>query len=120
MNIPRYKAERRPFDPARYDAYLKMYGSVYGDMSDPVKRADTIKGLRRRDAKILSSARRALRREIGELEIKDLTDELAVKLYQIEYCSGVRGWNIRNADIHRLRMIVNELRRRGEFPRARP
>lgn len=119
MSIPHYKTDRRPFNPARYDSYLEMYGGVYGDMSDPVKRAEVVKMLRHRDAHVVASARRDLRRKIIERDTGDLIDELAVKRYQIEHCSAFRGWNIRNADIHQLRMIVNELRRREAIPRAR-
>lgn len=117
MTIPMYQIERRPFSPTRYDSYLETYGSVYGDMSDPVKRAETITALRRRDAMSLASACRELRQGVRERSTDDLTHELRVKRYQIEECAGVRPWNIRNADIHMFRMIVNELRGRGVLAR---
>lgn len=113
--IPHYKIERRPFDPSRYDSYLNMYGTVYGDMSDPVKRADTVRSLRRRDALSLASACRELRKQVANADTADLLHELKVKRYQIEECASVRPWNIRNADIHQFRMIINELHTRGEL-----
>lgn len=113
--IPRYRAERRPFDPERYAPYLTLYGHVYGDMSDPVKRADTITALRRRDALADAAACRALREMVAQTETPDLWQELKVKRYQIEECPAYRPWNILNGDKHMFRMIVNELRRRGEI-----
>lgn len=113
--IAHYRTERRPFDASLYDSYLQMYGRVYGDMSDPVKRADTVKALRRRDAMSLASACRELRAQVTATPTVELLHELKVKTYQIEECGHVRSWNIRNADIHMYRMIINELKRRGEI-----
>ncbi len=112
IDVPRYRLTRRPFDPARYDSYLTMYGDVYGDMNDPAKRADTVRALRRRDAFSLAAARRAIRAELAEYTTGGLPAEAKVKLYQINECANVRPWNVREADIRTLRMIVNELRRR--------
>lgn len=116
MDIPKYRMERWPFSPARYDGYLAMYGSTYGDMGDPVKRADTITALRRRDGMASAAACRELRREISTRNTDELTDELAIKRYLIEQGAGMRPWNIRNSDIHAFRMVVNELRIRGVIP----
>jgi hypothetical protein len=113
--LPRYRTEHRPFTPERYTPYLTMYGHMYGDMSDPAKRAETIASLRRRDARSLASACRALREDVARTPTTDLLHELKVKRYQIEECVAYRPWNIRNADIHSYRMIVNELKRRGEI-----
>lgn len=115
VSIPRYRTERRPFDPSRYDSYLASYGSVYGDMSDPVKRAATVRALRRRDAMMSAAGRRELRRMVAEKNTEDLLHDVTVKRYQIEDCATVRPWNIRNFDIHWLRMVANELKRRGEI-----
>lgn len=112
--IPRYTIDRGR--PARdYETYLATYGNVYGDMSDPGKRADTVKALRRRDALTLAGARRRHRAEIAELDTDSLRYDARVKRYQIECCAHVRPWNIRNADIGTFRMIINELRKRGEL-----
>lgn len=108
----RYLMVRKPFNPSHYDAYLDMYGTVYGDMSDPDKRADTVRALRRRDASVLASARRQLRENVANTPTDELHHELTVKRYQIEQCPD-RPWNVRNADIHTYRMIINELRRRS-------
>lgn len=113
--IPRYRTERRPFSPERYTPYLTMYGHMYGDMSDPVKRADTIRALRRRDAKADAAACRALREMVAATSTDDLLHDLKVKRYQIEKCPAYRPWNILNADKHMFRMIVNELRTRGRI-----
>ena len=113
--IPRYRTERRPFTPERYEPYLTLYGHVYGDMSDPQKRADTITALRRRDALSLAAACRSLRQMVADTTTADLRQELKVKRYQIEECPAYRPWNVLNADKHMFRMIVNELRLRGEL-----
>ena len=113
--IPRYRTERRPYSPERYTPYLTLYGHVYGDMSDPVKRADTIRALRRRDGKSTAAACRALRQLIADTPTDDLLHDLKVKRYQIEECPAYRPWNVLNADIHQVRMIVNELRTRGRI-----
>lgn len=113
--IPRYRTERRPFSPERYTPYLAMYGHMYGDMSDPVKRADTIAALRRRDAKAVASACRALRQLVADTATADLLHDLRVKRYQIEECSAYRSWGVLNADKHQFRMIINELRKRGRI-----
>lgn len=115
MYIPRYKTERRPFNPSQYDSYLETYGSVYGDMSDPVARAEAIKSLHRAHMRRISAALREMRQVIGTLATDYLADEMILKQYQIEECSKVRGWNVRNTNICELRMIVNELRMRGFF-----
>lgn len=113
VDIPSYRTERRPFTPDRYTPYLTMYGFMYGDMSDPQQRAETIRVLRRRDARVQASARRALREQVAQEATDDLVHEVRVKRYQIEECVAYRPWNIRNADIHTIRMIRNELKRRG-------
>lgn len=113
--LPRYTTERRPFNPDRYTPYLTLYGHIYGDMSDPVKRAETIVALRRRDALSLAATCRALREMVTATDTDDLRQELKVKRYQIEQCPAYRPWNVRNADIHQFRMIINELRKRGEI-----
>lgn len=112
-NPAHYRTTRKPFDASHYDSYLTLYGSVYGDMSDPVKRADTVKALRRRDARTVSAACRQLRAEVTDTPTCDLHHELTVKRFQIEQCADSRPWSIRNADIHTYRMIINELRRRA-------
>lgn len=112
--VSHYRTERRPFDPARYNSYLQMYGTVYGDMSDPVKRAETVTALRRRDAMTVSAARRELRQEVTDRTTDDLREQLPGLRYLIEECAHVRPWNIRNCDIHMYRMIINELKHRGE------
>lgn len=113
LEVPRYRLTRRPFDPSRYDAYLDMYGDMYGDMSDPVKRADTVRALRRRDAFALAAARRTARSQVEQYTTGDLLAEARVKLYQINECADLRPWNVREEDIRTLRMIVNELHRRA-------
>lgn len=113
VDIPSYRTERRPFTPDQYTPYLTMYGFMYGDMNDPEKRAETIRVLRRRDARGLASACRALREQVTQETTEDLLHEVKVKRYQIEECVAYRPWNIRNADIHTIRMIRNELKRRG-------
>lgn len=102
---PRYRLTPPPNGP-------KTYGSVYGDMSDPVKRAETITALKRSDALSLASACRQLRAQVSEMTTDDIRHEMRVKRYQIEDCAGMRPWNIRNADIHMYRMLHNELTRR--------
>lgn len=109
---PRYRLTPPPNGPKTYGPYLDMYGSVYGDMSDPVKRAETITTLRRRDALSLASACRQLREQVREMTTEDIRHEMRVKRYQIEECADVRPWNIRNADIHMFRMLLNELNSR--------
>ncbi len=105
----------RPERKRNYSAYLDMYGSFYGDMSDPEKRAEVIRSLTRRDALTLSSARREHWREITAMSTDDIRRELLVKRYQIEQCGSVRHWNIRNEDIHTFRVLRRELRtREGE------
>ncbi|MFG3343372.1 hypothetical protein [Glycomyces sp. NPDC048151] len=96
-----------------YDAYLEMYGHVYGDISDPVRRAETIASLRKRDAMQLASARRECRAIIARKSTLTLICDRRVKVYQIEQCANVRPWNVIRSDIHDLRMIDNELRKRG-------
>lgn len=113
--IPKYRSERRPFTPDSYNGYLALYGHVYGDMSDPVKRADTVAALRRRDALVQASACRSLRAMVAETDTDELVQELRVKRYQLDECGAYRGWSVRNADIHQLRMIINELKCRGEI-----
>jgi hypothetical protein len=89
-----------------------MYGSAYGDMSDPLKRAEVIVSLKRRDGLTLASARRELWREVTTMSTPAIRHELTVKRYQIEQCGSVRPWNVRNADIHMFRMLTTELARR--------
>lgn len=115
---PRYSLTPAPYPPpyraGDYAEYLRMYGSVYGDMSDPVKRAETIAALRHRDAKSLASAHREHWRIMRGMTTEDLRHELTVKRYQIEHCAEVRPWNIHNNDIRTFRMIWNELARRAK------
>lgn len=105
-----YTIERR--GKRDYSAYLDQYGHMYGDMSDPEKRAEVIRSLTRRDALTLASARRELWREVTTLSTYAIRHELTVKRYQIEECGSVRPWNVRNADIHMFRMLTTELERR--------
>lgn len=109
---PRYRLTPPP-QPKTYGPYLDMYGHVYGDMSDPVKRAETITILRRSDALTLAAACRQLRAQVREMTTDDILQEMRVKRYQIEECADQRPWNIRNADIHMYRMLLNELTRRA-------
>ncbi|MEU6246431.1 hypothetical protein [Glycomyces sp. NPDC047010] len=96
-----------------YDAYLEMYGHVYGNMSDPIRRAEVVASLRQRDALQLASARRECRAIIGRKSTLTLICDRRVKVYQIEKCAHVRPWNVIRSDIHDLRMIDNELKKRG-------
>jgi hypothetical protein len=97
-----------------YGSYLERNGHVYGDMSDPAKRAEAITILRRRDAKSLAAIYRRQRRDVAEMTTEDIHYEMRVKRYQIEECANVRPWNIRNCDIHMYRMLHNELTRRAK------
>jgi hypothetical protein len=101
-----------------YSAYLEMYGHAYGDMSDPVKRAETIAMLRRRDARALAAARREIRAEYGRRS----TGALKSKAYEYWTCLNSErisqyrykyAPHIRAVDLHNFRMILNELERRG-------
>jgi hypothetical protein len=107
-----YTIERR--GKRDYSAYLDMYGHVYGDLSDPVKRAEVIRSLTRRDALTVASARRELWREVTVMSTEDIRHALKVKRYQIEECGSARPWNVRNTDIHMFRMLTRELSRRQE------
>lgn len=109
-----YKIEQRPQrDYAAYlSTYLATYGPVYGDMSDPLKRAEVIVMLRRRDGLTLASARREFWREVKAMSTEDIRDAIAVKTYQLDYCGDMRPWNIRNADIHEFRVLSRELKSR--------
>jgi hypothetical protein len=101
-----------------YDGYLGLYGHVYGDMSDPVKRAETIAALRRRDALTLAAARRQVRAEISRYETDELISETRgyvwlttsedAKRYRYQGAS-----HLRKVDLHQLRMLRNECKRRG-------
>lgn len=102
----------RPERKRDYSAYLRMYGSVYGDLSNPEKRAEVVRSLRRRDALMLASARREHWREVTAMSTEDIRHALKVKRYQIEQCCPARPWNIRNADIHVFRVLRRELRAR--------
>lgn len=113
IDRPRYRLATPPNGPKTYDAYLDMYGAVYGDMSDPVKRAEVIAALRRRDAMSLAAACRQMREQVREMTTEDIQHEMRVKRYQIDHCADMRPWIIRNADIHMYRMLCNELDRRG-------
>ncbi|GIG61142.1 hypothetical protein Lfu02_55140 [Longispora fulva] len=100
--------------PRDYAAYLAAYGDAYGDMSDPVKRAETIAALRRRDALTLASACRELRAEIARMPIGKLFTVERTTLHQLsDHCRTVRPEHIRRCDLHRLRMVHNEMTRRG-------
>lgn len=101
-----------------YDAYLELYGYAYGDMSDPAKRAETVAMLRRRDARTLASACREIRAKISKYSRKRLVKEhhTYVWLTTSEHCERFRyqgSAHMRAVDVHHLRMLVNECRRRG-------
>ncbi|MGW2919544.1 hypothetical protein ACWDBF_17020 [Streptomyces angustmyceticus] len=115
-----YTIERR--GARDYSAYLNLYGYVYGDMSNPEKRAEVIRSLRRRDARTLAAARCELWRGVRAMDTDEIRQALKVKRYQIEQCGSVRPWNVRNADIRMFRVLVTELARREgkrRSPRAR-
>lgn len=97
-----------------YAAYLDMYGSMYGDMSDPVQRAEVVRSLRNRDARMLAAVRREFWREVVAMSTLFIRDEIRVKRYQLDHCGAYRPWNIRNADIRTYRVLCRELKRRGE------
>lgn len=101
-----------------YDAYLETYGHMYGDMSDPIKRAQTVASLRKRDARVLASAYREIRAKISKYSTKRLKKEhhKYVWLTTSEHCERFRyqgSSHMRNVDVHQLRMLSNECRRRG-------
>lgn len=105
-----------------YDAYLTTYGTMYGDMSDPAKRAETIAMLRRRDALTAASARRELWRECLEMSTEDLTEAIRVKgIFFSNHEMHVRRYgksiffneNLYRVDCWYFRMWNNELSRRN-------
>lgn len=105
-----------------YDAYLATYGDVYGDMSDGVKRAETIAMLRKRDARVAASARRELWRECQRRTTEDLAEAIRVKRIFLEIPEmAVRRYgdgaffnrNLFNVDTWYLRMWRTEMRRRN-------
>lgn len=100
-----------------YDSYLAVYGHAYGDMKDPAKREATIKALRRRDALSLASARREIRAEISKYgsrllivefrKYRSLTTDAYYERYRYQSAPHMRA-----VDVHHLRMLRNEMRRR--------
>lgn len=109
----RYTLTRREGEKD-YSAYLALHGWVYGDMNDPVRRAEVVQSLRRRDALTVASARRELWREVVAMPTWLIREEIKVKRYQLDHCGAYRPWNIRNADIRAYRRLGRELKRRGE------
>jgi hypothetical protein len=97
---------------ANHMAYLAVYAEVCGaDSLDATVRI--IHALRRRDARILSAARRSTRVKYAMLTTAQLHSARKITAHLLsKACAPLRGENIHRADRARLRMIDNELRRR--------